>query len=153
MQLSVLLSVIGILASAGVALFTYKLASSTKKLAEATASAVSVEREALEQTKDGLMPVLRFRSIELQQGDPSKGTPDRYTLVIENIGDGAAFMRDVTVRDEVGLSDLFNSELRTAVVGKGQTLQSIIGGTNQFRHFEVDEATSWSLWYTDIYGR
>lgn len=148
------------------AIFTWRLARETRELATDTGKAIQAEVEGTERAKDALMPVLRFKVFVYPPGNEpaivgsklinvlTEGQFASYVVSVENVGSGPGFLQEVTTRDEVDVSDVYTSSLRTAVIGVGETTDFPVRGNSQrsFRS-DSDRVSSWSLWYTDVYGR
>lgn len=123
-------------------------------MAGQTKRSVDTELATIDQMQDSLMPALDFDIKVLLEAT----IPPIYhfSLKVSNRGVGPAFMKAITIRNEVDLGELYRSPLRTATIspGPGTTDPYLLKGSS-LRLFETcDElVSSWSLWYSDVYDR
>ena len=151
----------------GLAAVTTWMAVSTWMLAKASRDANKITRQAVENEiasvkaqldtvdlmKNAHMPVLDFTVIADRQ---DTDIPKLLRVRVENKGSGPAFLKEVTVRNDVSISDLYRSPLRAAVIPPereiGDTLPvNVESGLMQQNDFDI--ISSWSLWYQDVYRR
>ncbi len=150
---------------------TYRLGNKTRDLAVETKGSVAAEVKLVDQGKDALMPVLRFEvfvyppgySVQINENQEinqqflvvyqQPALAASYLIAVENVGSGPAFVRDVTTRDEVDVSTVYNSPLRTAIIGTGETKRFTLVGNLERGFPDAGQVSSMSLWYTDVYRR
>lgn len=132
------------------AVATWRMALSTKGLATATQSSVKTADKAFEREKDALLPVLQLTWSLDEETTARDNVP--FHLTVNNVGVGPAFIREITVRNEVNRPAVYQSALRRAIVPPGE-----------FRDGEVERdpgyviagsrLSSVSVWYQDVYER
>jgi len=144
------INLVSAIATAASAMFTAYMAYSTQQMARATRDSVEHEEDAIEQYKDNLMPVLTVDG-EVQFPENSGG-PHRLLLTISNKGAGPAFMTEVSVREDLSISDLYRHPLRHTVLGANTMIEYDIPGSDQYT-ISDNTVSSLSLWYRDVYDR
>ncbi len=125
----------------------------TKSSLKISRDALAIEQETFNKMNDSLIPVL-VPNVCLEFNNAS-GIGFRYSITIDNHGPGVAFIQEINARDEIDVSRLYNNNLRTAVVQPGTQIRgSIITGNSEiFSNKDKQYVSSWSLWYTDVYGQ
>ena len=147
-----------ILAVEGIAAFFTALAAvatawmavSTRTLARATKISVDTAENAFEREKDALLPVLQL-SWQLAEGTDPRGEHP-FSLSVQNVGGGPAFIREITVRNEVNRPGVYQNPLRRATVPPGHSTSEEFD--REPGHILVGpRLSSVSLWYQDVYDR
>ncbi len=123
----------------------------TQKALDNEIDVLKAQRQTVELMKNAHMPVLDLR-VSL---DRQNAKHEEFTLTLVNKGTGPAFVRDITVRDDVNLSSLAESHLRTAIVQPTEQVadQLSANSKNDLMRGNDSVTSSWSVWYEDIYGR
>ena len=141
-----------ILVNVAMAGFTAWMARSTQKMAEATRATVAAEHSAIEQAKDALMPVVAIEW-SIHYSAEAASSPQTFQLTLHNYGTGPAFIREVTARNEVSVSALYHSPVRTTVLQTGTQFVGELEGELTTSVGFAEEISSVSIWYTDVYDR
>lgn len=126
------------------------MAVSTRKLARATQASVKTAEQAFEREKDGLLPVLQLDWALADETDSRGGHPFRLSL--KNVGPGPAFVREITVRNEVNRPAVYRSRLHHALIPPGHGARDLLEREPGYA-LEGPRLSSVSVWYQDVYDR
>lgn len=128
-------------------------AEATKTLAEATQSAVVVEQRSLIQGQDALMPMVEL-SIEQTSPTVAAGLPLGH-LILRNQGAGPAEVHDVTTRNDLDPTHMYQWAQQRVIVPLGGMAKIPIYADQTFSlpHEKAKYLSSLSVWYQDVYRR
>jgi hypothetical protein len=126
------------------------MAVSTGNLARATKTSVDTAERAFEREKDALLPMLQMTWALAEEADASDRQP--FVLTVTNAGVGPAFIREITVRNEVNRPAVYRSPLRRAVVPSGHRQSAELDREPGYS-LAGPRLSSISLWYQDVYDR
>ena len=132
------------------AIATAWMAVSTNKLATTTKASVAMAEKAFEREKDGLLPLLQLTWTVAEETDGRGEHP--FELVMKNVGVGPAFVREITVRNEVNRPAVYHSPLRRATISPGEIQRGVLDKEPGYL-LAGPRFSSVSVWYQDVYDR
>lgn len=132
------------------AVATAMMAASTKRLARATKASVDTADKAFEREKDALLPVIQL-NWNFAAGTNARGERP-FCLFVHNVGVGPAFIREITVRNEVNRPALYRNRLRRATLPAGDSSAAEVDREPGYV-FTGPRLSSVSVWYQDVYDR
>lgn len=141
--------------TAWMAISTRQMAQATNKSVKVTETALDLERQTLDHAKDALMPILDL-AVDLSPLPISSFNP-LGKLVMTNHGVGPALVREVTFRNEVYPSFVYQAPERHSTVTPSASVSLRLTPNVHFSFDSEDPGTNYlssiSVWYEDVYGR